>query len=326
MAKTREIRKRITSVRNIHKITRTMEKVAQSKQMKLAGRFQSATSFARDLARLMPEALGAAPGSLEAAQELGRSPLGARRVVVKRVLLFCVTSSRGLCGGYNTHVIQAARARMNALEREQKQAALAVMGRKGLAFFRFHNQPVAFAVPDADENIPFRRLDEVAQGIINGFTAAEYDAVEIVSTRFRTKALQEVRITPLLPFEAAPAAPPVTAAAVAFSGAATAGAASAAARQGPTPGPDGKPLYLVEPDREHVLSTLLPLAVKVELFCAALEGMLCEQAQRSVAMRSASDNADSMTKRLTRNFNRARQAQITNEMIEIISGSEGGRT
>jgi F-type H+-transporting ATPase subunit gamma len=301
MAKTREIRKRIASVRNIHKITRTMEKVAQSKQMKLAGRFESATSFARHLARLLPEALGAAPGTLEAAQELGRSPLGARRVVVKRVLLFCVTSSRGLCGGYNTHVIQAARARMKELEREQKQAALAVMGRKGLAFFRFHNQPVAFAVPDADENIPFHRLDEVAQEIINGFTAVEFDAVEIVSTRFRTKMLQEVRIAALLPFEAAPT-------------------------EGPTPGPDGKPLYLVEPDRDRVLAALLPLAVKAELFCAALEGMLCEQAQRSVAMRSASDNADSMTKRLTRNYNRARQAQITNEMIEIISGSEGGRT
>jgi F-type H+-transporting ATPase subunit gamma len=307
MAKTREIRKRIASVRNIHKITRTMEKVAQSKQMKLAGRFQNATSFARDLARLLPEALGAAPGSLEGTQELGRSPLGARRAVVKHVLLFCVTSSRGLCGGYNTHVIQAARARMKELEREQKQAVLAVMGRKGLAFFRFHNQPVSIAVPDADENIPFHRLDEVAQGIIHGFTAAEYDAVEIVSTRFRTKILQEVRITSLLPFQPATGIP-------------TQGPG------GPTQGPDGNPLYLVEPDRESMLSTLLPLAVKGELFCATLEGMLCEQAQRSVAMRSASDNADSMTKRLTRNYNRARQAQITNEMIEIISGSEGGRT
>jgi len=313
MAKTREIRKRIASVRNIHKITRTMEKVAQSKQMKLAGRFESATSFARHLARLLPEALGAAPGTLEAAQELADSPLGARRTVVKRVLLFCVTSSRGLCGGYNAHVIQAARARMQELAREQKQVALAVMGRKGLAFFRFHNQPVAIAVPDADENIPFHRLDEVAQEIILGFTAAEFDAVEIVSTRFRTKLLQEVRTAALLPFGAARVIPAATA---------TAGAISVA----PTPGPDGKPLYLVEPDRERVLSTLLPLTVKVELFCAALEGMLCEQAQRSVAMRSASDNANSMTKRLTRNYNRARQAQITNEMIEIISGSEGGRT
>ena len=83
----------------------------------------------------------------------------------------------------------------------------------------------------------------------------------------------------------------------------------------------------MEPDRAAACSRLIvPMLVKVELFCAVLEAMLCEQAQRSIAMRSASDNADSMTKRLTRTYNRVRQAQITNEMIEIISGSEGGRT
>jgi F-type H+-transporting ATPase subunit gamma len=82
----------------------------------------------------------------------------------------------------------------------------------------------------------------------------------------------------------------------------------------------------VEPDRGRLLGVLLPLLVKAELFCVVLEAMLCEQAQRSAAMRSASDNAQSMTKRLTRTYNRVRQAQITNEMIEIISGSEGGRT
>ena len=85
-------------------------------------------------------------------------------------------------------------------------------------------------------------------------------------------------------------------------------------------------MYIVEPDRGAVLARLLPLLVKGQLFCTVLEAMMCEQAQRSIAMRSASDNADSMTKRLTRTYNRARQAQITNEMIEIISGSEGGRT
>ena len=85
-------------------------------------------------------------------------------------------------------------------------------------------------------------------------------------------------------------------------------------------------MYLVEPDRRRLLAQLLPLIVKTELFCVILEAMLCEQAQRSLAMRSASDNADSMTKRLTRTYNRVRQAQITNEMIEIIGGSEGGRT
>jgi F-type H+-transporting ATPase subunit gamma len=86
-----------------------------------------------------------------------------------------------------------------------------------------------------------------------------------------------------------------------------------------------EPLYLVEPSRGDVLSSLVPMAVAAELFCSVLEAMLGEQAQRSLAMRSASDNANSMTQRLTRTYNRVRQAQITSEMIEIISGSEGGR-
>jgi F-type H+-transporting ATPase subunit gamma len=309
MAKTRDIRKRIGSVRNIHKITRTMEKVAQSKGMKLTGRFDNAKSFRRDAARLLTEALGAPLASMEAAQNLAAHPLGALRPGKNRVLLFCVTSSRGLCGGYNAKVIQAAKARMEALRNEGMESLLAVMGRKGLAYYRYHNQAVAISIPDADENIPFSRLDEVVEQICRQLVAKEFDAVEIVSTRFRSRAVQEVRIAALLPF-----VPAIAIAAI--------GTGPAA----PSEGPDGEPLYLVEPDRGRLLGVLLPLLVKAELFCVVLEAMLCEQAQRSAAMRSASDNAQSMTKRLTRTYNRVRQAQITNEMIEIISGSEGGRT
>jgi F-type H+-transporting ATPase subunit gamma len=309
MAKTRDIRKRIGSVRNIHKITRTMEKVAQSKGMKLTARSEGAKAFRHDAAVLLPEALGAPLASIEAAQELASYPLGTVRPVHK-VLLFCITSTRGLCGGYNAKVIQAARARTNELRKEGKEPHLSVMGKKGLAYFRYHNQAVAISIADADENIPYSRLDEVVEEIGARFTAGEFDAVEIVSTRFRSRAVQEVRVAALLPF-----VPGIAAAAV--------GSGPAAPTDGPV---KGEPLYLVEPDRRRVLAVLIPLLVKAELFCVVLEAMLCEQAQRSVAMRSASDNAESMTKRLTRTYNRVRQAQITNEMIEIIGGSEGGRT
>jgi len=312
MAKTRQIRKRIISVRNIHKITRTMERVAQSKAMKLTGRFDSAKTFRAHLAQLLPEALGEAPGTEDAAGVIAESPLGLQRTTAKRVLLFSVTSSRGLCGGYNARIIHATRDRITELSKEGKEARLAVLGRKGLAFFRYHGQPVAIAVPDADENMPFARIDEVVQEIIDSFTAGELDAVEVISTHYKTKILHEVRGTLLLPLTnavlaAASALPPGQAA------------------PGPARGPAGEPLYLVEPDRGTVRAAVLPLIVKAHLFCAVLEAMLCEQGERSIAMRSASDNAESMTKKLTRTYNRARQAQITNEMIEIISGSEGGR-
>jgi len=311
MAKTRQIRKRIGSVRNIHKITRTMERVAQSKGMKLTGRFASAKTYRLDLQRLLPEALGAATDSLEATQELSQQPLGMHRAQVRHVLLFCITSSRGLCDGYNAKVIQATRARMEALRTDGKEPVLAVMGKKGLAYFRYHNQPVAISIPDTDENMPYQRMDEIATQVMSLFTSAGVDAVELISTCARTKVVQEVRRVEVLPFT-------------------TTFFAQAADSKKPAPspavGPDGQAVYLVEPTREPVLAALLPLLFKVELFCAALEAMLCEQAQRTIAMRSASDNAQAMTQTLTRTYNRARQAQITNEMIEIISGSEGGRT
>src|SRR5208283_4842853 len=156
-----------------------MEKVAQSKGMKLGGRFDDAKAFRRQTAGLLPEALGAPVSSLEAAQELAGHPLGAAHVEVKRVLLFCVTSSRGLCGGYNAKIIQAAKARMEALRKDGKEALLAVMGRKGLAYFRFHNQLVTLSVADSDENFPFSRLDEVMTQIGKQYAEREIDAVEI---------------------------------------------------------------------------------------------------------------------------------------------------
>ncbi|HVP19404.1 MAG TPA: ATP synthase F1 subunit gamma [Spirochaetia bacterium] len=309
MAKTRQIRKRIASVRNINKITRTMEKVAQSKVMKLNARYADAKAFRAALARLLPEALGAAPGSQRAQDALASQPLCAPWSKGSGVLLFVVTSTRGLCGGYNAKVIAATRARMDELAREGRQARLVVMGKKGQSYFRYHNQPVEISLSDIDENVPFLRLQAALQEIIVLYTARLVDSVEIVSTRYLTKVAQVVRVTRLLPFKL-PSVAGVT------------GTGPATVRRG---GGAEEALYLVEPSRSDVLSTLVPMAVAVELFCTVLEAMLGEQAERSIAMRSASDNADSMTRRLTRTYNRARQAQITSEMIEIISGSEGGR-
>ena len=309
MAKTRDIRRRILSVRNIHKITRTMEKVAQSKGMKLTSRFEEARAFRREVAALLPQALGAPLAGVAAAQELSAHPLGAQRTAGAKVLFFCITSSRGLCGGYNARVIQSVRAQMEAARAAGREPFLAVMGRKGLAYFRYHGMTMDYAFAEADENIPFARVQEVADELCARFTSRQADAVQVVSTRWKSRAVQEVRtqgLLPLLPEMAAAAMAPAPAV--------------------PAEGPAGEPMYLVEPDRGRVVSALAPLLVRAQLFCDVLEAMLCEQAQRSAAMRNASDNADAMTKRLTRTYNRARQAQITNEMIEIISGSEGGRS
>ncbi len=331
MAKTRFIRKRIISVRNIYKITRTMERVAQSKVMKLTARNAHAGSFRRDIAGLLPVAFGVALDSIEAVQEMAVTPLTAPRPAGGPVLLFIVTSSRGLCGGYNSRVIHATRARMEELKKEGRRFLLAVIGKKGLAYFRFYNQPVLLSVSDADENVPFSRVDALAKDIIKRFLAGEFDAVEVVAQRFKTKAIQEVRRTTLLPYD-----PRVIAVSLETARGPAMAVASAGARMGlplsasqPAAAlgeAQAPPPYLIEPSRQDALDALLPFAVKVELFSTILGAFLSEQAQRAIAMRSASDNAQSMIKRLTLMYNRARQAQITNEMIEIVSGSEGSRT
>ena len=305
MAKTRAIRKRIISVRNIYKITRTMERVAQSKVMKLTGRLAHANGMRDEVDRFLPVALGADLGSVRAAQELELLPLTAHRAPIKKVLLFCVTSSRGLCGGYNSRVIGAAKERMAGLRAEGREPELAVMGRKGLAYFRFYNQPVLIPLADTDENLPFSFIDETAVDIMARYLRGEFDGVEVISTRYKTKMVQHVRRSVLLPF-----APSAERAQAAVPKVAALGAAEP---------------YLREPSRSELLEVVLPMAVTLELFCTVLEAFLCEHAQRAVAMHSASDNAQSMIKTLTLTYNRARQAQITNEMIEIVSGSEGSR-
>ncbi len=303
MAKTRDIRRRITSVRTIRKITHTMERVAQSKTMKLTGRYDHARGFRSDLLRLLPESLGEPAGSPRVTEMVLRHPLAAPRPEPKSILLVCVTSSRGLCGGYNVHVLQAVETRIAELTLEERQTRLAVLGRKGLAYMRYHDRPVAIPVPELDENIGFDRIGSLAGKLIGLYRDGTAGAIEIVSTRLRTRAHHEVACSPFLPLTLELARQPATAA--------------------PEP---YNPLSLVEPGRAVVLDAILPLLLQVELYCLVLEAMLCEQAQRTLAMRSASDNADEMTRRLTRTYNRARQAQITSEMIEIVGGGEGGRS
>ena len=222
-----------------------MEKVAQSKGMKLTGRFEDAKAFRRDSRRAAARRRSAPPlASLEAAQELAGHPLGAARAEVKRVLLFCVTSSRGLCGGYNAKIIQAARARMEALRAEGREPLLAVMGRKGLAYFRYHDQPVLIA----DRR---RRREHPVQPAGRGRDSRSSSASpRRSSTRWRSSPRATSRgpcrrygRAPLLPFT-----PALAAAAI--------GAASVTAA--PTEAPGREPLYLVEPDRRRVLAALLP--------------------------------------------------------------------
>jgi F-type H+-transporting ATPase subunit gamma len=304
MARPRVLSKRIKSVRSIHKITKTMQWVAQSRSLKIQGKTARLVEFSAGLERLL--------GNIRqsAAAGIGGHPWCIARAVERKIALLVITSNRGLCGGYNTRILQAARERIRSLAAEGKGSYLYVIGKKGIAYFRFIGQAVDKATVDVNENVDFPKVEPVIAEMVGLFVEGQVDAVETVSMRYRSRGRQEAAVTRLLPFSLGNAA----SAAASKTAPAAGNTASAAAEAGS---------LLIEPDPARMLGGLIPLMLKARFFSLLLEAFLSEQMQRTLAMTNATENADSMIKRLTREYNRARQAQITGEMIEIIGGSEG---
>jgi len=300
MARPRVLSKRIKSVSSIHKITKTMQWVAQSRSLKIQGKTDRLVEFAAGLERLL--------GNIResAAAEIGGHPWCAARAVERKTALLVITSNRGLCGGYNTKILQVARERIKRLSAEGKPPFLYVTGKKGIAYFRFIGQAVDKTSVDVTETVDFPMVEPIIAELVGMFVEGKVDAVDVVSMRYRSRGSQEPMATRILPFSLGQgAADPAAKAAPAAAGTASAG----------TP--------LIEPDPARMLGGLIPLMMKARFFSLLLEAFLSEQMQRTMAMTNATENADSMIKRLTREYNRARQAQITGEMIEIIGGSEG---
>jgi F-type H+-transporting ATPase subunit gamma len=194
-------------------------------------------------------------------------------------------------------VLAATRARIKDIESTGRTTRILVVGRRGASALKFAGLNVAQALTDIDETTPYTRWNEVMDQIQAQFLSGDSTYVDVVSTRYKTKAQQEAKVSWLLPFRPD------------FRGAAAAAMA-------------GGSLYKVEPTRAAFLEGALSLLFRSELTCLLVEALLSEQIQRSMAMRGASDSAEGVLKTLTRQYNRARQAQITAEMIEIIGGSQ----
>jgi F-type H+-transporting ATPase subunit gamma len=295
VARPRLIRKRIGSIKNINKITRTMERVAQSRAMKLSGRLTGSRAFRDRVAHHVRSCLRGDPVAVSVLLE---HPLCRRPRAGEPLLLLVVTSSRGLCGGYNTRVLQLARRRIRELEAAGTAVVLVVIGRRGASSFRYAGRAIAEAFTDIDEATPYARWNEIMSGLFARFERREIGGLEVASMRYLTKAVQEARLTTLLPLDPTSknvSGPPVS----------------------------GEPLYHVEPTQEAFLREAASLMSKAELTCLLVEALLSEQMQRTLAMRNATDSAETMVGKLTRSYNRARQAQVTAEMMEIVAGSQG---
>jgi F-type H+-transporting ATPase subunit gamma len=287
MANTRDIKKRIKAVGNIRRITRTMQMIATSKFARAVARATATKPYTEGVFSLVTE-LAATAGNIS--HPLIDGPAGGFKDGASELTLL-ITSDRGLCGPYNGSVLRLAQQHLRA-NPQAKSGRIELVGRKGAAFLKFNGIAVA-QQHSLGDSPTFEQIESLAQRYMDLFTTGEVTAVRVISMKFVSAGRQTPTVLNLLPLK-----PP-----------------AAVERSGPTL------QYEFSPAADELLADLLPSTVKASLFQAFNDAIVSEHVARMVAMKAATDNAGKMRKDLTRVYNRARQAQITTELTEIISGA-----
>lgn len=283
MAKSRDIHRRMRSVDNTRKITRTMEMVATAKLRQAQTRVIEARPYSTRLAEMI--------GRLATPELAEYQPLLRQPEKLRRAALVLITSNRGLCGAFNTNLIRTAQAQLRELDEAGAEVEFHVYGDKGISYFRFRDVPMATARGDLGDPPTIGDAKDVVDGLARRFETGELDAVRLVFAEFRNMVSTPPAVRRVLP--------------VGF---------------GETTGP--QPYYILDPSAKEILNHLLPLYVTNSTYSALLETAAAEQAARRTAMKAATDNAEDFLNNLRRTYNRARQAEITNQIAEIIGGAD----
>lgn len=284
MASLKSIKKRIVSVKNTRQITKAMKMVSAAKLRRAQENVVAARPYAKKLGEVLQSLAANIEGDLH--------PLLEKREA-KKLLLIVLTSDRGLCGGFNTNLCKAADRYIKERASSYEQISVMTVGRKGYEFLKSRytvhkNFSNVLAKPN------YQTAVMLAQEVIDGFVAGEYDQVELLYNSFRTVMTQDITFQQMLPV-----VPEETAVS------------------------DETPVeFIYEPSVGELLAEILPKNIEVQIFKAMLETVAGEHGARMTAMDSASKNANEMIGKLTLQYNRARQAAITTELMEIISGSE----
>jgi F-type H+-transporting ATPase subunit gamma len=298
MPSLKAIRTRITSVKNTRKITRAMKLVSTAKLRRAQEALIAARPYTAAISQVVSELSGVAGA--------GAHPLFEERKVRKAAIVV-VTSDRGQAGAFNTNVTKAVE-RYIREELAEVPVSLRIVGRKGNQYFTRRRATIASFDPSPSGATALAAAHETANRIIADFEAGKVDRVFVVYNEFRSAISQVVRVKQLLPIVPEPAKQP----------------------QGParpegardTTNAEQPPDFLYEPSKETLLSRLAPLYVQIQLYRASLESIAAEFAARMTAMENATKNAGDMIAKLTLSYNRARQASITKELLEIIGGAE----
>jgi F-type H+-transporting ATPase subunit gamma len=299
MAKARAIVKRRKSVRNIRKITKTMQMISTAKFQKSLKRAVGSKPYMLTLREVVAEVVRSAA---EVNHPLMRQTGDLKEA--GKVAIVVITSNRGLAGAYNGHVLRTGYAFAREKLASRSQVDLYVAGKKGINYFKFQKMPVAQTVTTSDPPT-YAEVEPIAEDLMAKFADGTYDAVFVAFMNFISTGVQKPVVMPLLPVTAA-------------------GEDSKPAKAEAKGGGAGamKTNYEFSPSAEELLADLIPMAVKTALFQAFLDATTSEHVARMIAMKSATDNADKMVKSLTMQYNRARQGQITTELSEIMGGVE----
>lgn len=290
MANARALDKRRKSVRNIRKITRTMELIATARFKKAMDRATAATAYTKRITDLV--------GSLKKAGLKVSHPLLDERPETKKGVLLVLSGNRGLCGGYNGNVTRAGLARWNEMQAEIPSVSLDLSGKRGISAFKHRGYTSEHAYTHFDDKPTFGEVDVLATRYLDAYAAGEIDRLDVAYTQFKSISKQTAVVETLLPLGSLDVGEVEDGSAV------------------------GDMMYEFMPSAESILEEVVPTSFRIKLFKCFLDAAVSEQIARMVAMKGATENAGELIKQLSMTYNRARQSQITGEIMEIIGGVE----
>lgn len=297
MANIRQLDKRRKSVKNVRKITRTMELIATARFKKAMDRAAAATDYTKRITSIV--------------QDIAKSgtdvshPLLTAHDTIDAMDMLVLTGNRGLCGGYNGSVVRAATLRRSEIKKEIDAGQMRVSGKRGISALRFAGVPIEKTYTEFDDQPSFAAVVKIADELIERYITGKIDRVDVAYTKFLTISKQTVVVETLLPFSS------------------LAPTANFEAVSNETAKPTGiRDDYEFLPSASGILEEVVPASFRARLFKCFLDAAVSEQIARMIAMKSATENAGDIIKSLSRTYNRARQSKITQEIMEIIGGVE----
>jgi F-type H+-transporting ATPase subunit gamma len=293
MPSARKLDKRRKSIRNIRKITRTMELIATARFRRAMDRAMAATAYTQRITQIVADV---ARTGVEISH-----PLLQPRPATKSAVVLMLTANRGLCGGYNAGILRLGYPAFRSLGQKVNQVRLQVSGKRGISAMKFRGIALDQAYTQFDDQPKYAEVELLADRFLEAFAAGSLDRLDVVYTRFISSSKQQAVVETLLPLDSLVDQEELY----------------EADRRRQT-----GPRYEFLPSAGSILAELVPASFKVRLFKCFLDAAVSEHIARRVAMKAATDNASDIIKRLSRTYNRARQSQITKEIMDIIGGAE----